>query len=634
MLKALFKKWSISASAILIGGMAILSALLSFNITTSNSISKQVQSNMEETNIAAITSISYSINSFLEMLEQHAKMLSTLPELSEENIFAMLKTFAEDERFERVTLVTNDGTAYSSAFGKTKVPDMSIMVHLNSDLCVVAEPRILGEQLIVDVSAPVYHNGLRSGRLVACVGPSEFENMFISDTLQGDAGLAIFTAEGTVVSNLSQFTMPVAIADNIFKMLNDKAISFTQGSADKIHTDIASGSSGWIKYKYDSQTINVNYQPLGINDWYMAIIATNDIVHLQVGNIMDNAIMLTIFIIIIVCAASAVILRQRSNDQKRIGALRNTYYIAIRNTNDIFYEADLDKNIIVNLSQDYDENTQTDIYENYNELTIQMADRCTPDTKQAFCDALSKANIEEKIRNGISSINLEYKILTSDNQIRWKKATIVPTQDPSSHTNKLVYMENDITEEKLRADRLERSATLDGLSKLYNKVSTHKFINDYLAIEGRMGKHALFLLDIDNFKSVNDQLGHIKGDALIAEYSAAVKKLFRADDIIGRVGGDEFMILIKNYSDISLIKEKAIAVCRAFCHEYSDIQGTDIKAVNTSASIGIALFNKDGNTFEELYKAADIALYFTKASGKNNFSFFSKDALPTDTSTK
>ena len=131
----------------------------------------------------------------------------------------------------------------------------------------------------------------------------------------------------------------------------------------------------------------------------------------------------------------------------------------------------------------------------------------------------------------------------------------------------------------------------------------------------------MLLIDIDAFKSVNDTLGHVKGDAVITECGELLRRVFRRNDIVGRIGGDEFAVLLKDYGTPQLIIAKAKDVCNAF-RQTQYLEDEPTKTVNISASIGIALYGSDGKTFHELYTNADSALYAAKHAGKDRFAFF------------
>ncbi len=158
----------------------------------------------------------------------------------------------------------------------------------------------------------------------------------------------------------------------------------------------------------------------------------------------------------------------------------------------------------------------------------------------------------------------------------------------------------------------------DGLTGLYNKKMTEQEIRKQLAGTHAIKCGALMIIDVDNFKSINDTFGHLYGDAVITQLGSSLRSIFQKSDILGRVGGDEFFVFMRNYKNIEVVKQRAKDVNDEFRKSYEQNGMT----VNISASIGIAT-TENSTEFESIYKFADIALYSTKAGGKNGFTFFS-----------
>jgi diguanylate cyclase (GGDEF)-like protein len=128
----------------------------------------------------------------------------------------------------------------------------------------------------------------------------------------------------------------------------------------------------------------------------------------------------------------------------------------------------------------------------------------------------------------------------------------------------------------------------------------------------------MFVLDIDNFKKINDTMGHAFGDEVLRSLGQQITPIFRASDIIGRIGGDELIILLKNINNDDVLLKEATKVARFF-HEFK--AGEYVK-YSATASIGAAIFPRDGKDFEAMYKAADQALYMAKKRGKNQLAFY------------
>lgn len=164
---------------------------------------------------------------------------------------------------------------------------------------------------------------------------------------------------------------------------------------------------------------------------------------------------------------------------------------------------------------------------------------------------------------------------------------------------------------------LQHLAETDQLTGLYNKVTTERKIKEYFA-ENPDSQSLLFVLDIDNFKKINDTMGHAFGDEVLREIGQGLKQLFRASDIIGRAGGDEFVILLKHITEDRYVIREA----RKLENFFKGLQVGKYTKYSVTSSIGCAVFTKDGEDFETLYKMADEALYKAKQRGKNQLAFY------------
>ena len=164
---------------------------------------------------------------------------------------------------------------------------------------------------------------------------------------------------------------------------------------------------------------------------------------------------------------------------------------------------------------------------------------------------------------------------------------------------------------------LIHAAEHDEMTGLLNRAYTEKRIRHILE-SGENTIHALFAIDVDNFKNLNDTMGHQTGDQFLKNLSEMLKSCFRESDIVGRIGGDEFFVLMKNIYSVFPVAEKAetlLRISHGLCLNYSEL--------NLSLSIGISMYPSDGQNLEELYTAADAALYQAKKQGKNQFVFAS-----------
>ena len=140
----------------------------------------------------------------------------------------------------------------------------------------------------------------------------------------------------------------------------------------------------------------------------------------------------------------------------------------------------------------------------------------------------------------------------------------------------------------------------------------------------------MFIIDIDNFKTINDTQGHLFGDVVLLEIAKVIKEAFKVTDLIGRIGGDEFVVFLKDISSIKMIESKAKEVCSACRTLYT---GSNQKQ-KISCSIGISLFPKHGVTYKSLVRTADEALYITKGFNKNDYTIYGMEGKINEVSNK
>lgn len=174
-----------------------------------------------------------------------------------------------------------------------------------------------------------------------------------------------------------------------------------------------------------------------------------------------------------------------------------------------------------------------------------------------------------------------------------------------------------IREKELRQSRdsYKRQAETDALTGLYDKAAMVRLAREVLEdpLEGD-AFHALFVLDLDHFKELNDTYGHQAGDKALIDFANGLKSLFRASDYMARFGGDEFVILMTNLHELKTLADRA----RAILSLAKSIPQPDGKHILT-ASIGIATAPQDGTSYDELFAAADAALYKVKRDGRGNY---------------
>ena len=189
----------------------------------------------------------------------------------------------------------------------------------------------------------------------------------------------------------------------------------------------------------------------------------------------------------------------------------------------------------------------------------------------------------------------------------------------------LLYYEGfatDITKRKVAEERVQFLAYYDALTGLPNRTLLQdRLVKALDSALRRKERVALLFLDLDRFKDINDSFGHSFGDLLLQIIAARFKSGVRKQDTVGRLGGDEFLIVLTNVKEIAYASFVAERLMRAMSAKFV-IQG---RSLSISCSIGISIFPEDGMDSESLLKNADAAMYSAKESGRNNFRFFTED---------
>jgi diguanylate cyclase (GGDEF)-like protein/PAS domain S-box-containing protein len=237
-------------------------------------------------------------------------------------------------------------------------------------------------------------------------------------------------------------------------------------------------------------------------------------------------------------------------------------------------------------------------------------------------DVVRFVEMYERMRQDHRIAEAEVRIINSNGEYLWTRIFMLGVFDQSGKLARVVGKIVNIDEKKRELQYLKAKADTDSATGVLNKQTTEDMIKSFLSGEGRFGKHAMLMIDIDDFKTINDDFGHRAGDAIIAALGTELNRIFRTSDIKGRVGGDEFMVLMKDIDSEGrdFIAHKAKDICQLF----GNYKFEGKKRINFSASIGIAFYDVDGSSYEELYEAADQALYKSKNAKKGTFAFYDR----------
>lgn len=211
-----------------------------------------------------------------------------------------------------------------------------------------------------------------------------------------------------------------------------------------------------------------------------------------------------------------------------------------------------------------------------------------------------------------------------DGEVIAERLNIFAVPNEEGQTAHYVAMSQNITEAKKRQNKLQKMAYFDLLTQLPNRILLHDRLRQALAVTRRTGLiTTVVFIDLDGFKAVNDRYGHAAGDTLLIALAQRLRRCLRDSDTLARLGGDEFVAVLVN-QDSSQECEQVLARLLAAASEPVELEGVEQRL---TASMGVAVYPRDGDDTDILLRNADQAMYAAKQAGKNRYQFFNGDAI-------
>ena len=272
-------------------------------------------------------------------------------------------------------------------------------------------------------------------------------------------------------------------------------------------------------------------------------------------------------------------------------------YDSQKDTNTIFYMSSIDNEMLERPVQNFMKNLDNNAYMFQEDTILLKSLKERPVKDELTIDARMRMNESEPFE--------------------WYRLVL----KPSEKTNTYIGCARNINETKKKEEQLKLKAYIDPLSKVLNRETAIEKIRERLKTQTMNEECAFIVLDIDNFKNINDTFGHLYGDAVIAMVAGSIKSTLDSEDIIGRFGGDEFLVYIDNTKPEKLERKLenirlAILKMRIDKNDEKDI----------SCSMGVTL-GRGRVKYEDLFRQADSALYMAKTNGKNRFEYFNGEFI-------
>lgn len=389
---------------------------------------------------------------------------------------------------------------------------------------------------------------------------------------------------------------------------------FDGSSAEQIKKNVENHKSGFFYFESGEKGRYVLYKPLGINNWYLFSVLTKQNFNFRVEKVQNISkelliylTSLNILLLVSVVSLAFYVYRLLKEQSRKIEIKNSMLKMLVHKTNDIIFEVHIKENKFIFYrtieNEDKEFSFPLDFLKPENLLKNNLIrEENFKLYKELYDNAVQWKTIEKKI--------IELKV---NNSWKWFRIySIVLSRD------NIIGILEDFTEERekdLEIIKINEKSKYDFLTGLYNRETFERefefFIKTNKNTESVTG---LFLIDLDNFKTANDTLGHGMGDKILQDTSSSIKHIVRSSDLSGRLGGDEFVLLIKNASDTGALEKIAQKLNSILRKSYSK----DDKTVTISASIGITVV-KEKLSLQDLYEKADSALYRAKEMGRDSY---------------
>ena len=351
--------------------------------------------------------------------------------------------------------------------------------------------------------------------------------------------------------------------------------------------------------------IYVGVSDLGYNGWRLITFETMDEVGEYSASVNKNTVFLAgellALVLLFIFGITWVYISQR----KKIMQGQVRYDVLAKFSDTILFEYDCEGHVLM-------------FTPNIREQFPVMERRIVMPLKENLDSGLLHPEDVPRIREFLRNVDdleadaqsLEMRFLSGDGTYHWMDCQCMLLRGKNGKPQTLFGKLSDVHEQKEKEQELLLKSTTDPLTGILNRAGTENRIRRYLKPDAN---GFLFMIDLDNFKAINDNMGHAAGDRLLRQFAQLLKKEFREKDVIGRLGGDEFVVYMAGARDRIAAENKAERLL-ALCVELGDIY-------TVSASVGIAAYPRDGRDYAVLYEEADQAMYQAKKNGKNSYCF-------------
>lgn len=459
-------------------------------------------------------------------------------------------------------------------------------------------------------SDPIELNNVTYTAFAVSYDNSVVEKLIGGGVYNNKSDCCIVNSDGTVLMSLESETQITDGFNNIFDFIQKKTQSYNKDYLEQMKKTLPTKGKGSVSFKYQKSEYYLVYQPVGIDDWSIVGIVEKSVVDSGMRMVQGTTIVLLCMMATCIMIGVVILMKQRADAQlqkeadERIKAEKkkefsDQLFWGISQIVDCFAICDLKNNIY-----EYEDKRGKYLYPKkgaYDQLIKEISDQYTilTDGENAkFTNMLSDEHVRQLIKEQKDSYCLEY---CARDKSRFFIMSVIPVEWEGDTLTKIMLVSQNMGQQH----ELENLANTDALTGLFNK----RYFEKMMEIRDEKKKpYALFYMDLDLFKPVNDTYGHEMGDKVLKEVAKRLLKCIRSNDYAFRIGGDEFMLILNGNLDAQIC-EKRIERIKKLIGEPYEFDGYTIKI---GISCGSAVYPDDANCAADIQKLADKRMYEDK----------------------
>ncbi len=476
----------------------------------------------------------------------------------------------------------------------------------NTALSAVSVSDENGSEVLV-AAVPIMQNDVPAGVIYGTFDKSVLSKLIDSASFSGRETNLLIESNGNIITCSTDSDLISDSMTNLFEEINLYKPSSTKDTV--------------LESRINGTPVLVVLTPVGVHDWYFASILPRSVVDAHSSEISDNvAILIMVVSFAFILLFVSILYLLKNNDS----IYRNSekFKMVTVQTQDIIFDYDFVHKVLT-----LDGNTENVVAGGKNTFNFSE----THELLNLIHD--DDVNIREQLRNvrntKESVIRGEFRVKCLDGTYCWfrVKAAAVKVHDQLQQmVGSLINVEEQFSRELGITGKNET----DPLTGVLTAAAFRKHVTEKLRTAAKTDMLAVYIIDIDSFKSVNDNLGHTMGDQVLSDVAKKICVVFSDQDCIGRTGGDEFAVLLKlsvssREIGMKIIESKAAALCEHLRESYSGRRNT----ADITASVGTAVCPDAGRDFDTLCENASDALHYVKEHGKNSFMMYSPDTCRT-----